>query len=312
MTAHATVSAAHCTRRFAGIARIVLILTGLLMAAPASGASEVSDVTRQSVDVSSLANTGYPELHVVVTDDGFTAPERAIAGMTLVVLENRGTEGGAAAVTDVNLLQLPAGVALQEFNDGIVTNSETPPDWLADIVATGGFKAAAGETRYGVLMLTAGEWIIGAGDANPFVPLLVTGDVSDVPPPRADIEIEITEFVLPFPEQTNAGVSMWHVWNEGDQSHEVMLVKTPILLNAEQVIELLTLPEGESPSASVPDPSELEFPPAGVQTLSPEKELWVEMSLEPGFYVALCANPEEESGVPHAALGEIAIFTVVD
>jgi hypothetical protein len=263
-----------------------------------------------------LAELGYAELRIVVTDEGFEAPSEAPAGKTLIVLENQGTPGGPAQVTDINFLQLPEGVAVDELNALLTSEDGAIPDWYGDIVSTGGFKVAAGETGYGVIDLQPGDWVVGAGDTNPFVALVVSGEVPSSPSataePHADVIVEFAEFSFALPEQLSSDNLVWHVTNSGERQHEIMLVKTPELLTAEQVVTLLTLPEGEAPPAGVPDPATLEFVAAGAQTMSAGMEIWVEIRLEPGFYVALCAIPDPESGAPHAALGEIRVFTVDD
>jgi hypothetical protein len=260
-----------------------------------------------------LAALGLPEFRVVVDDLRFDAPDRASAGRTLIVVENQGTPSGAAGVTDINFLKLPDGVSLQELNEGIGSEDGVLPDWYDDIVSTGGFKVPAGEIGFAVIDLQPGEWVVGAGDPNPFVPLTISGD-SEVPSaePRIDVEVDIVEFSLGLPDQLNSGNAIWHVMNSGTQPHEIMLVETPELLTVEQVVTILTLPEGEAPPPGIPHPDTLVFPPLGLQTMSAGQEIWVEMDLGPGFYVALCAVPDPESGAPHAALGEISVFSVSD
>ena len=131
---------------------------------------------------SSLAELGYPEFRVVVTDEGFVAPSEAPAGRTLVVVENQGTPDGPAQVTDINFLQLPEGIAVDELNELFTSEEGALPDWYGDIVSTGGFKVAAGETGYGVIDLQPGEWAVGAGDTNPFVTLEVSARLPHRPP----------------------------------------------------------------------------------------------------------------------------------
>lgn len=37
---------------------------------------------------------------------------------------------------------------------------------------------------------------------------------------------------------------------------------------------------------------------------------WLQLDLEPGHYVALCFFPDRATGMPHALLGAIKVFTV--
>src|SRR5215208_431894 len=74
------------------------------------------------------ATLGDPELRLVATDSGFSAPSELAAGRYLVVLENDLTPSEEGAVTDVNILQLPAGVSIDELNGLIETNGTTAPE----------------------------------------------------------------------------------------------------------------------------------------------------------------------------------------
>jgi hypothetical protein len=82
------------------------------------------------------------------------------------------------------------------------------------------------------------------------------------------------------------------------------------LVTVEQVQAVLTLPEGGTPPPGVPDPATVEVLPYELRNLSPDREIWVELDLTPGFYAALCSLPDPATGQPHALLGEVDVFTV--
>jgi hypothetical protein len=265
---------------------------------------------------SPLANLGYPELRLIATDEGFEAPREVSAGRYLVVLENQKTPGSAGSVSDVNLLQLPAGVALDQLNALLGGEAGSIPDWFGGIVSLGGFNVDAGETGYAVIDLSAGEWFIGIGDTNPYTALTVTGHTGATPTPmndpESDITVHLSDFAFDLPDELPVGRLVWHAENVGTQQHELVIYKTPDLLTVEQVIAVLSLPEGSAPPAGVPDPSTFELLSAGLKTMSPGRELWVEMDFAPGSYVALCLNVDAATGAPHAAHGMIHVFTVGD
>ena len=50
----------------------------------------------------------------------------------------------------------------------------------------------------------------------------------------------------------------------------------------------------------------------GIGWLSPGQVAWTEVDLEPGTYVALCYVFDPGTGMPHAAMGMAAVFTVGD
>ena len=262
-----------------------------------------------SATESRLASLGYPEYRIVATDDGPQFPETVVGGRLLIALENQ-----SSARSDVTFIQLPAGITLADLDAAFANPDAGAPDWFGDIVSTGGFNVDAGETGYGVLDLTPGEWLIGVGDTNPFVPLTVTGDAAeattDGADPDADITLQLDAHAIDLPEQLPAGPQVWHGVNSSTDSHEVVLIKTPELLTPEQVIAAASLPEGTAPEPGEPDPATFEFVAAGLKTMSSGHEIWVELDLEPGYYVAICFSPDPATGQPHALLGELDIFTV--
>lgn len=285
--------------------RLFPLLSPLLILMAGGPALAVQGTPAPVVD-STLAGLGYPELRIVVTDEGAEVPAETPAGRLLIVLDNRSGE-----VSDVNLLQLPEGVALDDLNALLTAEGGEVPAWFADIDSAGGFNVAPGATGYGVVDLEPGAWYIGVGDFNPYASLTVTGGAAvprDEPP--ADLSLQAREFTLGLPERLPAGLQVWHVANTGEQLHEIQLIRTPELLTVEQVLTILSLPEGEELPAGMPDPTTFEFLAEGAKTISPGREIWIEMDLAPGNYVAICATPDPESGQPHAALGETHIFTV--
>jgi hypothetical protein len=262
------------------------------------------------------AELGYPELRLVATDDGFEAPEQVATGRYLIVLENRGTPGGPAQVSDANFIQLPPGAAIEELNALLLAENAAIPEWYGEIVSSGGFYVEAGQTGYAILDLEPGDWYVGVGDTNPFVPMTVTEPAFTAPSvpiadPAADVTVDYREFALDLPDRLPAGTLVWHATNRGEQMHAVTFARTPELLTVAQVQTLLSLAPDATPPPGVPDMSTIEVLTSELKNLSPGRQIWVELDLAPGFYAAICALPDSATGQPHAMLGEIAVFTVV-
>jgi hypothetical protein len=291
----------------AALAIALLMLATVSTIVAAQDASPTASAPR-------LADLGYPELRLVATDEGAEAPREVAAGRYLVVLENRGTPGGPAAYSDVQILRLPPGVTLEDLNAVLATEGGPLPDWFGAIDSAGGIDVAAGETGYAVLDLEPGEWYVGIGDTNPFTPLTVTGDPAatpaTTPDPAADVTVELRDLAVGLPDQIPAGRAVWHATNVGTQMHYLTLVKTAELLTVEQVQALASLPEGGTPPPGVPDPATVEVLPVEVRNLSPGREIWIELDLAPGHYAALCFLADPATGAPHVLLGEVAVFTV--
>jgi hypothetical protein len=266
-----------------------------------------------------MAELGFPELRIIATDEGADVPREVVAGRYLVVLENRGTPDGPAVDSDVNFLQLPPSITLDDLNEAITAEGAAPPDWFFDIVSAGGFHVAAGNIGYAVLDLEPGDWYVGVGEnqlgqANPYSLLTVTGNApatqTSINDPQADITVELGDFTFDMPLEIPVGRQVWHVTNDDAQSHEVMLVRTPELVTVEQVQAVVALSEGGTLPEGVPDPATFEFPAAGLPTMSAGRAIWFETNLTPGNYVALCANLDSATGQPHALAGEVIIFAI--
>lgn len=295
------------------ISRLCTVIAMLLLIPGIDAASQqASPVATES----RLASLGLPELRIVVTDEGAEVPEGVAAGRVHVVLENHGTPDGPAAVSDVNILQVPDGVTLDDLNAVMTSQTADVPDWFSDLDSAGGFNVPAGQIGHAVIDLEAGEWFIGVGDFNPYAALSVTADASatavPVVDPASDVSVALGDFSNDLPDQLPAGPQVWHVTNTGQQPHEIALVRTPELVTVEQVMAIVLMPEGATPQPGEPDMSTFEFLPDTVKTLSPGREIWVEPSLEPGNYVSICSTTDPETGMPHLLLGEIRVFTVGD
>ncbi len=99
--------------------------------------------------------------------------------------------------------------------------------------------------------------------------------------------------------------------NTGEQPHFIVLVKGPDDLTMDDVMAILAADAtGGTPPPGVPNP-ETDFEDiAETSLLSAGKTMWLEFDLAPGTYVALCFFPDPETGMPHAALGMVQLFTV--
>ena len=67
--------------------------------------------------------------------------------------------------------------------------------------------------------------------------------------------------------------------------------------------------ENATPVGGGPSFAEL-TPAGGLGWLSPGQTAWTEVDLEPGTYVALCFVFDPATGMPHAAMGMVAVVTV--
>jgi hypothetical protein len=102
------------------------------------------------------------------------------------------------------------------------------------------------------------------------------------------------------------------VENTGQQPHELLLARSSEPVTAEQVLAMLTS-EGDDEGATPVDggPTFADLTPAGgLGWLSPGQVAWTELDLQPGTYVALCFVFDPQTGMPHAMMGMVDVFTV--
>lgn len=264
---------------------------------------------------SSLAAMGYPELRIEATDAGFTAPAEIAAGRSLVVVENSARSGpNADEGADVQIFQLPAGVTAADVSAAFAEEDRPVPAWFFEATWAGGPVAPPGQVGRFVLDLAPGDWYVSVGRSEP-KPLTVKGVAATpeaIPAPDAAVRVDMLEFGFVLPGDIPAGPQVWEVTNVGQQPHHIVLVRSPEPLTKAQAAVLLRLPDGEAPPAGVPDiAGELEFL-GGVQVMSAGRTGWTEIDLGPGHYAAICAMPDDGTGLEHLALGMIHTFTVSD
>lgn len=291
----------------------IVLIGALLVLAQIGGASARQDTP--SSDTSALSGHGYPELRVIVTDEGITAPATTGAGRHLVVLDNQRTESGGEGYSDLTLVLLPSGVTIDDVEQMWAQAEPVPPDWYADAVWTGGPVASPGETVHAVIDLQPGDWYITVGNELS-APLTVTQPASATPQvtmePTADVTVEMVDFAFSLPEQVPAGRSVWHATNPGSQPHHIVFFEVPDQVPVDQVRALLQSPAGATPSPDVPDPSTWEISDEALLAMSPGREIWWDVDLDPGIYVVVCVEVDPPSEMFHSDLGMVDFVVATD
>jgi hypothetical protein len=288
---------------------LIFALLALLLSLPAQIAAQDLEAT-PGASGSALAGLGYPELLVRVNGDAFEMPETTVtAGRTLVRLENVGEESWHGF-----MLQVPADVTDEQVVADLGPEAESPPPWLFEAIYPGfPGETLPGQTNLALVDLAPGRYIVLGDTVQQFE---VVGDAAT---PGAVLEAEgsivdgtvrLFDFNFEFPETLVAGRQVWQVTNTGEQPHELLLARSPEPVTVEQVTELMA-GESEEATPTGGGPSFSDFEPVGgIGWLSPGLTAWTEVDLAPGTYVALCFVFDPETGLPHVAMGMIAVFTV--
>jgi hypothetical protein len=129
--------------------------------------------------------------------------------------------------------------------------------------------------------------------------------------PPTDVTVTEQDFAFVVDGEFQAGPQWVEIVNDGTQPHFTALVRSPVSVTMEQVMQLLQMPEGATPAPDSGLPNPEEFVDAGhAATQSAGTTTWHHLDLEAGTYILICFFPDQQSGAPHAALGMVDVITV--
>jgi uncharacterized cupredoxin-like copper-binding protein len=125
-------------------------------------------------------------------------------------------------------------------------------------------------------------------------------DHPGAPTPKADAAVKLLDFSFSLPSEIKAGEQLWQVVNEGQQPHEIEILKLSEGKTMADIQAFMQSPQGAPPFAAV----------GGFQAINPDASGWLLLDLEAGDYVAICYVPDSASGHAHAELGMVLPFSV--
>lgn len=281
-----------------------------------------------------------PVIHTVLImahDDGvhfsFSMPKQVPAGLVEFVFENRGTQDHMAFA-----FRLKPGVSQALFIQRLtpVVTSQDPKVVVTALKAllrvasaAGGANSITPGSRQDVIeRLNPGHYVLVCLDSTPNgTPHFLLGmarsffvtddarakverdDALDDGAPRANGTIleRDHQIVMPSVIHIQHGAHRDGVTFKvkvRDQTHELAILRVPNGTTKQELLNCLTGP----PSACA-----LKAPPVdagGAAAIAPGSTHWVELHLAPGTYAALCFVPDIMTGLPHAFMGMVTIFTV--
>jgi hypothetical protein len=269
------------------------------------------DVATPGVDaegaVALLADLGFTEVALEVSDEGLQVPAGLAAGGVLL----NGTNT-SSAYASILFVQPAEGVTEADIEAALDPDAGIP-EWLHTSVVTGSVELEPGGAMSVGFNLTPGEWyIVNAGDVPSFIKVTATGEADAVDPP-VDLEVVFNHHRFELPAEVSAGPAVVKVTNDEAVLHHMMLFAYPEPMDSDQFLALLLASEG-GPAAATPvpgglDPMLLEFR-EGTGMLSQGQSNWLVFNFEPGYYGAACFLSDPGSEIPHAAGGMVATFTV--
>lgn len=285
-----------------------LVVLSLLLVLTGPAAAHESTPHAEQEETGGLGGLGYPELALQVSEGEIAAPEQVEAGRTLITYENLGPESSHPF-----LLRVPDDISAEEAIAALGPRENEPPTWFFEATFPGG----PGETGPGQTSRVVADLVPGIYIALDLVPTAfevvapgATPAQAETQEPIADGTVELFEMGFNIPGALAPGQQVWEVTNVGEVPHELLLVYSPKPITVDQVMELLM---SEDPSATPVGggPSAADIVPAGgVGWLSPGASAWTEVELQEGTYVALCFVFDPETGMPHAMMGMVDVFTV--
>ena len=239
-----------------------------------------------------------PEVVIVSEEYAFSGPKRIDGGWKTIRFKNQGRE-----IHHVQFLRLPAEKTIKDFNEALASDSTRLPSW---VVRFGGVNSVMpGEEATVIINLDPGEYVLICGIPDrrglPHVirgmskSLQVTSSNHEPEDaPIADVTVVMKDFSYAFDRPLTAGKRMVRVRNDGSQAHEMLLLKI-------------------APGASVQDflrlyePGNLGNPAGrtigGLTGLSPGREAFLPLHVEPGRYGILCFLADPRRRTPHFMAG---------
>jgi hypothetical protein len=294
----------------------LLGLIALLLASCAFAAGGVATVAAQEATPAAGPDlAAFPTLAVTITASGFELPDSVPAGRYLVTATNSGDQE-----TEASFVRLPADVteATLEATLRALAAPGGAPDigWVYRATLAGGaYDVPPGGQEQVIVDLSPGTWyVVAAEGLYAYQALTVTAGATPAataPEPPADATIDLQEYaIVGLPEQTTPGRQVWKVTNTGTQPHFLELGRSATPLTAAQFLQGLQVFETGTPQAGAPDLSQGITDVPGMDTLSAGQTAWLVIDLEPGNYLAACFFADQQTGMPHALMGMVGVFTV--
>jgi len=258
--------------------------------------------------LSACSSTGanqIPQITIKASDYAFEAPAQVEAGLASIVIENQGQEPHHA-----QLVRLNDGVSMEQFQAAL---QQGPEAALPLVTLDGGPGVVPpGKSQRVTVRLSPGQYVllclVPSADGVPHLakgmmaPMQVVEakNPAQVQVPQADGTARLLDFSFVLPANVKAGQQVWTIANEGQQPHELALVRLADGKTMQDVAAFMQAPNGPPPFEDA----------GGMQGIDPGETAWLNLDLQPGNYVALCHIPDPASGKAHEELGMVMPFSV--
>ena len=238
-------------------------------------------------------------------------PEQIPSGLVSVTLQS-----DAKGEADASFARLAPGATLAQVKAANAAAQSSIPAFirLTKLVTfIGGVSSIpTGSSETVVLdMRTPGTYgfnlTVGNGAAKLTTFMVTPGGGLGTAVPPGGIPVVLKDMkIRGLPAQIAAGAVTLQVANEGRQAHEMSVLKLDPGKTQQDVLTLLKSPQGQNgpPPAWVHDMG-------GLESIAPRESAGLELTLTPGYYLAICFMPDvKKNGTPHALEGMITHFIV--
>lgn len=276
-----------------------------LLVALALAACNKSQASEKTPDADSGATiTGANEVEIRATEFAFDAPDTIAAGLTTFHLVDTGKQ-----LHHAQLVRLDDGKTVADM-DAALKKGGPLPDWMVFAGGPnaprpgGGVSEATEELQpgnYAIICLVPGPDQIPhimKGMVHPLTVLPTAGAAAQEP--SADLVVHMQEYGYKLSAPLTAGERRLRVENDGEQPHELELVR---LADGKSVVDLEKWVE----SQQGPPPGE---PLGGVAALAPGAQAFFSADITPGNYALICFVPDVHDGKPHFIHGMAQEITV--
>lgn len=175
----------------------------------------------------------------------------------------------------------------------------------------GGNSIPAGNSETVVLdMRTPGTYgfnlTVGNGAGKLITFTVAPGSGQNAAAPSGGIPVTLKDMkILGLPKQIATGAVTLQLANKGAQLHEMSVVRLDPGKTQKDVLTLLKSTQGQQ------GPPPWAHDMGGMEVLAPHRSAGLQLTLTPGYYVALCFMPDvKKQGTPHVMEGMITHFTV--
>jgi uncharacterized cupredoxin-like copper-binding protein len=253
-----------------------------------------------------IASTAQiPQITIKTHDYSFEAPAQIEAGLVSITMQNEGQEPHHA-----QLVRLKDGVTTEQFQAAL----QQSPEAVMPLVSFAGGPGVIppGQSQQVDVELKPGHYfllcLVPDADGIPHLAKGMLAPMEVVAPtaqtsasePKSDGTVRLLDFSFVLPSEIKAGRHIWKVSNEGEQPHELALIKLADGKTMQDVAAFMQTPSGPPPWVDA----------GGFQAIDPGESAWVDLDLQPGNYVALCHVPDPTSGKAHEEMGMVLPFSV--